>query len=214
MPATPTPGGDCSPLYRALLWDLAGTLLVRDGSNWRTGPLPGWREVLPRLARDWRMAVATGEESRSARSLLAESGMLPHFEEVYGDLPGYGGKPHGEILREMGARPACSLAIGDRLGGDLPADTDELVLLLVGTRDAPTRAGLIEEVVGRLTAAAPTCLEAFRTLVRGGKPHPASIGTVGHGAVTAAWTCAELPEAELWIFEPDWMDARRPVIVV
>lgn len=214
MPATSGPECLCSPLYRALLWDLAGTLLVRDRKAHRTVPLPGWSGILPALARDWRMVVTTGEASRSARSLLAEAQMLPLFEEIYGDLLGYGGKPHGQILEEMGAKPACSLIIGDRLDGDLPVDTDELVLLLVGTRGEAPSAGLIRQAVGKLASAAPTCLEAFTDLTKRGFPRPDSIGTDDDGTVTAAWTTDELPGAELWLYEPDWMDGQRRVIVL
>ena len=89
---------------RVLLWDLAGTLHVHDRTTHRSGPLPGWENFLPDLARDFRMVVATGEESNSARSLLTGYGLLPLFEEVFGDLLTYGGKPHGEILRQMGGR--------------------------------------------------------------------------------------------------------------
>lgn len=201
------------PLARALLWDLAGTLLVSDPVTGANGPLPGWEQGLPRLARDFRMVVSTGEESRSARALLAASGSLPFFEDVYGDLAGYGGKPHGEILRAMKARPECSLVIGDRLRGDLPADTEGLVLLLVNQGGEILTAGMIADLVERICAVDPSPHAAFRELARRAASDPDSIGPLAGGRVTAAWRSEELSNARLWIFEPDWLDGRRSVII-
>ncbi len=214
MSSQVTPPDRAGAMARCLLWDLAGTLLVSDPQTYRSAPLFGFEEVFPRLARHWRMVVTTGEDSRSARSLLAEAGMMPYFEEIYGDLMGMGGKPHGEILRGMRGRPEASLVVGDRLRGDIPADSDELVLLLVGQRNRDTSAQEIESVIDGLTAIDTSPLAAFRTLAARSEAVADSIGPVGGGSVTAAWRSPELGGAELWIFEPDWLDAQRPVIVV
>lgn len=208
-------GAECADATgRCLLWDLAGTLLVSDPDTYRSAPISDWEDVFPRLAKNWRMVVTTGEESRSARSLLTDTGLLPWFEEVCGDLMGMGGKPHGEILRGLRGRPACSLVVGDRLRGDIPADCDELVLLLVGQRGRDTAAGEIEAVIGKLLAVDPSPLAAFRELAARAEPASDHVGPYGGGTVTAAWRSPELGGAELWIFEPDWLDAQRPVVVV
>ena len=197
-----------------LLWDLAGTLLVYDGITHRSGPLPGWETALPDLARDFRMVVATGEGSASARGWLAEHGLMPYFEEVFGDLLSPGGKPHGEILRELGGRPAHSLVIGDRLRGDVPADSEQLITLLVNQDGEILDAALIGEIIRTLQKAAPTMPEAFREFAGRAKPDPYSLGPRGGGLVTAAWRSDELSGARLWIFESDWLDERRSIILV
>jgi hypothetical protein len=139
---------------------------------------------------------------------------LPHFEEVCGDLMGLGGKPHGEILRGLRGRPACSLVVGDLLRGDIPADCDELVLLLVGQRGHDTAAQEIETVIEGLLEVDASPLAAFRALAARGTEATDLIGPVGGGSVTAAWRSPDLGGAELLIFEPDWLDEQRPVIVV
>ena len=201
-------------LGRCLLWDLAGTLLAFDPLVGRSSPLPGWETALPDLARNWRLFVTTGEESRSARGLLGSHGMLPVFEEIFGDLLNSGGKPHGEILREIRGRPELSLVIGDRLQGDVPADTDELVLLLVNQGGEILNAAMIAATVGQIRETAPTIPEAFRALSARAEPDPDALGPCGGGAITAAWRSDELAGARLWIFEPDWMERRQMVIVV
>ncbi len=201
-------------LGKVLLWDLAGTLLVHDQTTRRSGPLPGWDAALPDLSRDFRMVVATGEESGSARRLLTDYGMMPFFEEVFGDLLTPGGKPHGEILHRMGGRPELSLVIGDRLLGDLASDCDDLVTLLVNQDGEILNGPIMAAAVRHLEAAAATMPDAFRELVGRSEPDPESLGPCGGGMVTAAWRCDELSGARLWIFEPDWMDAQRSVVVI
>ncbi|MBU8870163.1 MAG: HAD family hydrolase [Gemmatimonadales bacterium] len=199
---------------RILLWDLAGTLLIHDEITHRTGPLPGWEDSLPGLARDFRMVVATGEESNSAGYWLEDYGLLPFFEEVFGGLLSHGGKPHGEILHQLGGQPKLSLVIGDRLRGDIPTDCDDLVTLLVNQDGKILDAGLIAETVRFLQQAAPTMPEAFRKLAARSEPDPESLGNRSDGMVTAAWRSKELSGARLWIFEPDWLETPRAVIVI
>ena len=201
-------------LGRVLLWDLAGTLWVHDEVTNRSGPPPGWEDSLPRLARDFRMVVATGEGTASARSLLSNHELLPFFEEIFGDLLAPGGKPHGEILRQMGGRPELSLAIGDRLRGDIPADCDDLVTLLVNQDGEILDTGLVAATVHALRRAAPTMPEAFRELAGRAEADPESLGPRSGGMVTAAWRSEELSGARLWVFEPDWLDAPRSVVVI
>ena len=211
------PGPEASPrnaLGRVLLWDLAGTLLVHDRITGRSGPLPGWEESLPGLARDFRMVVATGEGTESARSLLLDRGMLPYFEEVFGDLLTPGGKPHGEILRQLGGRPELSLVIGDRLRGDIPTDCDDLVTLLVNQSGEILNAGAVAAIVRALQNVAPTMPAAFRELAGLAEPDPEALGPHGGGMVTAAWRSKELFGARLWIFEPDRLESRRPVVLI
>ncbi len=201
-------------LGRILLWDLAGTLHVHDRATHRSGPLPGWETALPDLARDFRMVVATGEGTESARSLLRGYDLLPFFEEIFGDLMAYGGKPHGEILRQMGGQPNFSLVIGDRLRGDIPNDCSDLITLLVNQDEEILDAGIIASVVRTLAQLAPTMPEAFRQLTNRAEPDPESLGHRADGVVTAAWRSNDLDGARLWIFEPSWLEDPRAIIVI
>jgi hypothetical protein len=201
-------------LGRVLLWDLAGTLLVHDETSHRSGPLPGWETALPSLASDFRMAVATGEGTSSARNLLSGYGLMPFFEEIFGDLLAHGGKPHGEILRQLGGRPELSLAIGDRLQSDVPGDCENLVTLIVNQNNEILNGELIANTVRAMQKAAPTMPDAFRELAERATPDPEVLGPHSGGLVSAAWRSEELSGARLWIFEPDWVDSRRAIILV
>ena len=53
------------------------------------------------------------------------------MEAVFGDLIYPVGKPYGEILRQLGGLADRSLAVCDRLRADIPADTDEVVTILI-----------------------------------------------------------------------------------
>ena len=93
----------------------------------KASALPGGEEFLPEMGKDFRLVVTTGDEKRSARNLLSGFGLLSNFEDVFGDLYTPLGKPYGRILQQLGGNAECSLAIGDRLRADLPADTDKVV---------------------------------------------------------------------------------------
>ena len=160
------------------------------------------------------MVVATGEGTGSARGILTNYELLPFFEEIFGDLLSHGGKPHGEILQQMGGQPELSLVIGDRLRGDLPTDCDDLVTLLINQEGEILDAGLVAATIHALRKMAPTMTEAFRGLTERAETDPESLGPRGGGMVTAAWRSNELSGARLWIFEPDWLEARRAVIVL
>ncbi len=201
-------------LGRILLWDLAGTLHVHDRATHQSGPLPGWENAFPGLAQDFRMVVATGESTEPARNLLRDYGLFSFFEEIFGDLLTYGGKPHGEILRQLGGQPSLSLVIGDRLRGDIPNDNDNLVTLLVNQDEEILDAGIIAQTIHYLRKAAPTMPEAFSLLAGRAEPDPASLGDRSNGVVTSAWRSNDLDGARLWIFEPDWLKASRSVIVI
>lgn len=214
MPERYSANRTADALGRVLLWDLAGTLLVHTDVHHRSGPLPGWEVALPDLARDFRMVVATGEGPSSARSLLNEYGLAPYFEEIFGDLLAHGGKPHGEILRQLRGKPECSLAIGDRLQSDIAFDCDDLVTLLVNQNGEILNAAIIAATVRALQDAAPTMPEAFRMIAGRAEPDPEALGAHNGGLVTAAWRSEELSGARLWIFEPDWLNSRRSIILV
>ncbi|MBE0565089.1 MAG: HAD family hydrolase [Krumholzibacteria bacterium] len=192
---------------------MAGTLLPCDPVTGRAGALPGSDTILPVLGRDFRLLVATGDTTEGARSLLREFGLLQHFDAVYGDLHGPVGKPYGAILGRVGADPRCSLAIGDRLRADLPADTDEVVTVLVNQDGDRVSAGLVAALVWRLRGQAEEFPAAFDALLAGAEPTPAVVGPWQGGAVVkAGWAHGEAA-ASLRVYRHPALAGDRRVIV-
>lgn len=201
-------------LNNFILWDLAGTLLMSDPTTRRMAPFPGWELILPDLARQNRMIVTTGEESESARYLLAKYALTPYFEEVFGDLIAPAGKPHGKILHSLGGDTRQSLVIGDRLRGDVPADSEELLMVLVDEEAMADDPAQLPRVLRALCDGADSVPVAFRGFCERAEPDPESIGPRDGGLVTAAWRSPELSGARLWIFEPDWLYGRRMIVAL
>ena len=54
----------------------------------------------------------------------------------------------------------------------------------------------------------------FRREAGRAEADPESLGPRSGGMVTAAWRSEELSGARLWVFEPDWLDAPRSVVVI
>jgi len=210
------PPGDSPELPPgAMMWDMAGTLVPFDQATGRAQALPGCDTFLPELARSFRHVVTTGDGTASARGMLAALEILPHLEAVYGDLAMPIGKPYGEILRGMGADPARSLAVGDRLGADIPADTDQVVTLLVNQRGDVINAGMVAYIVHVLqkqsAADFPT---AFRHLTINAMPDPAAVGRVAGGEITAAWRRNDGFMYRLWTFAHPALQGERLVIAI
>lgn len=201
--------------YRGtLLWDLSGTLFPYDPTTGRSGVLPGCDEFLPELGRDFRLVVTTGEGTASARSLLADNELLPLFERIFGDLPAGGGKPYGEILRQLGADPRRSLAVGDRLAADLPVDTADLVTLLINQDGQVLNAGRVAFMIDLMRRRADTFPEAFDALTDDAEPAADLLGPTRGGRVTEAWRREDGFPYRLLHFEHSRLDAPRRVIII
>ena len=203
-----------SPATSFLLWDMAGTLIPYDPVSGRPGPLPGCDEFLPELGRDFRMVVTTGDGTATARAYLAGCDILPHMEQVFGDLNRPVGKPYGEILHELGGDPGTSLAIGDRLRADVPADSDQVVTLLINQEGGVANAGMVAFMTHILKKQSGTFPQAFRMLTAGAAVDSERVGPAAGGQVTAAWKRNDGFEYRLWEFEHPALRGSRLIIVI
>ena len=202
----PTQDIDCRGVA-CLFWDLAGTLVAVPGGH---ASLPGCAEFLPQLARDFQLIVTTGEGTGSARDWLRRAELLDYFEEICGGLlGGAAGKPYGEILERRGARPECSLAVGDRLTADVPADTDRLVTVLINQGERTANAGMVAYLIDLLRQQSPSFPAAFRKLAADAQPEPSPFATVHQ-----AWRREDGLTYRLWIYRNPLLDGDRLVIVL
>ncbi len=197
-----------------LLWDMAGTLIPFDPVTGRASALPGGEEFLPEMGKDFRLVVTTGDETRSARNLLSGFGLLSNFEDVFGDLYTPLGKPYGRILRQLGGNAECSLAIGDRLRADLPADTDQVVTILVNQNGEIINAGMVSFLISILQKNGASFPEAFHTLTRKSDPAPEFEGDLQGGQVLEAWSCHSGFTFRLLKFQHPLLDGERLLIVI
>jgi len=212
MPST-QPNPPVPPKGRsALFWDLAGTLLPYDQTTGRPGILPGSDEYLPELAKNFRLFVTTGDTTGDARSLLADHGLLPHFEAVYGDLFGPVGKPYGAILGQVGADADRGLAIGDRLRADVPGDTADLVTVLINQDGDMLNAGMISFLVERLQRRADSFPAAFDDLLAAGEHDPSA--EAADDAVARAARVTDGFALRLWLYRHPALEGDRRVIVI
>ena len=200
---------------RALLWDMAGTLVPYDPQTGRPGVLPGSDEYLPELGREFRMFVTTGDSCGSARSLLGQFELLDHFETVFGDLFAAVGKPYGAILATVGADPALSLAVGDRLRADVAADTPDVVTVLINQDARIDNCGKIGFLIKRLLGRAESFPAAFDILMNESEPDPEEWEGPAQGGeiVTSRWSPGAVP-CRLWIFRHSLLAEDRRVMVL
>lgn len=208
-----TPRLDCKD-KAFLLWDMAGTLVPFDPVTGSPRALPGCDEFLPELGQDFRLIVTTGDQKDSARNLLGGFGLLSHFEKVFGDLFSPVGKPYGEILRQLGGLPTCSLAIGDRLGADIASDTPEVVTLLINQGDDTVSAGLVAMVIGKLRKMSPNFPEAFHLLCQKSEPDESLQGYRGQGEVVKAWRGNLGFPCQMFLFQHPVLDGDRLIIQI
>jgi len=213
------PDADLTPLRptegdSALMWDMAGTLIPFDPVTGRASALPGCSDFLPELGNVFRLVVTTGDSTASARGLLTDFELLSHFEAVYGDLFLPVGKPYGEILRQLGARPDCSLAIGDRLRADIPADTAELVTILVNQNGDVINAGMVSFIIRILRQHGPSFPAAFDHLTTDADPDADAVGESRGGTIGKAWRRNDGFPYRLWSFTHPALDGSRRVIVI
>ena len=197
-----------------MMWDMAGTLIPYDPVTGRPQPLPGCAEFLPELARHFRLVVTTGDGSASARGFLAGFEILPHLERVFGDLSSPVGKPYGEILRQIGGHPDRSLAIGDRLRADIPADTDQVVTILVNQEGDIINAGMVSFMAHILRKQSERFPEAFRLLAANAAPDPDPVGSAWGGEITQAWRRNDGFEYRLLVYRHSALAGDRLVIVI
>ncbi len=193
---------------------MAGTLIAYDGLTGRPGAIPDGEEFLPELGKDFRLFVTTGDETENARAMLRGFELLRHFEDVFGDLYTPLGKPYGQILRQVGCAPEHSLAIGDRLRADLPADTPDVVLLLVNQSDETVSAGRVNFMVGILRQHGATFPAAFHALKEKGTPLPARVGEMMGGRIRSAWQVKVGFGFRMFEYEHSLLDGGRLVIEI
>jgi len=197
-----------------MLWDMAGTLIPFDTVTGRPLPLPGCDDFLPEMARHFRLVVTTGDGTASARGFLAGFEILPHLEHVFGDLGNPVGKPYGEILRKMGGAPERSLAIGDRLRADIPADTDQVVTILINQEGDIINAGMVSFMTHILRKQSDSFPEAFRLLAANAAPDPDPIGSAWGGEVTEAWRRNDGFDYRLLVYRHSALAGERLIIVI
>ena len=169
---------------------------------------------MPEMGKDFRLFVTTGDESQSARNLLSGFGLLSNFEEVFGGLYTPLGKPYGLILRKIGGRPECSLAIGDRLRADLPADTDQVVTVLINQNGEIINAGMVSFLIRILKKNGETFPEAFHSLTKNADPAPELVGELQGGQVISAWHCHSGFTFQMLKFQHPLLDGERLLIVI
>jgi beta-phosphoglucomutase-like phosphatase (HAD superfamily) len=205
-----TPGRQNS----ALLWDMAGTLIPFDPYSGSPRALPGCDEFLPELAKEFRQVVTTGDQHDSARSLLSGFGLAHHFEQIYGDLFAPVGKPFGEVLRHLGARPEQSLAIGDRLTADIASDHQGVVSILINQGKDTVSVGMISLIIKHLRKLGPDFPSAFSAWCEASEPVPEAIGPRSGGELVdvrqavAGFTC------RLMTFRHPVLDGDRFIIQI
>jgi hypothetical protein len=214
MPPVDPPAAQPESQDAVLFWDLAGTLVSYDAVTGRPGPLPGCDEFLPEISRQFRQVVTTGDGTASARGVLANFEILPHLEAVYGDLLNPVGKPYGEILRELQGRPECSLAVGDRMRADIPADTDQVVTLLINQDGDVVNAGMVHFMTHILRKQSLVFPEAFRLLTAAATPDPEKTGPVWGGEIVEAWRRNDGFDYQLKVFRHSVLAGDRLVIVI
>ncbi len=197
-----------------LLWDMAGTLIPFDPVTGRAAALPGGEEFLPEMGKDFRLVVTTGDETRSARNLLSGFGLLSNFEDVFGGLYTPLGKPYGRILRSINGKPQCSLAIGDRLRADLPADTDEVVTILINQNSEIINAGMVSFLISVLKKNGDSFPEAFHSLTKNADPAPELMGELQGGHVLSAWNCHTGFSFQMLKYQHPLLDGERLLIVI
>lgn len=200
---------DCQGLAY-LFWDLAGTLIHSLSPSRASAALPGCDEFLPQLAQDFQLVVTTGEGTGSAKDLLRRVDLLGHFVEVCGGLGGLiAGKPYGEILDRRGGRPECSLAVGDRLAADVPADTDQVVTVLINQGSQVANAGMVAYLIELLRKQSDSFPEAFIRLADAAQPIQAPFASVKE-----AWQREDGLAYQLWIYRNHVLEGDRLVIVI
>lgn len=210
----PDPSGCPGARDHVLLWDLAGTLIPFDRATGTMGALPGSRNILPELGRRFRQVVTTGEETESARGLLTGFGLADNFEQIFGGLFAPLGKPYGEILRHLKAKPASSLAIGDRLGSDLASDTPEVVTLLLNQDGDIATAEVVAAVVDGMLSRAACFPSAFSALCKEWAPDHELAQELMGGRVTGAWRGELAVPCLLLRFEHPMLDGDRMIVQI
>lgn len=197
-----------------LFWDMAGTLIPFDPLTGAPGPLPGCDEFLPELGQHFRMLVTTGDEQGSARGLLSGFGLVNHFEKIFGDLFAPVGKPYGEILRHLGGRPGCSLAIGDRIRSDVASDTPEVVTLLINQNGDIANAGAVSMVIRHLLRLEGNFPAAFEALAGQWEADPGPVGERAGGHITRCWRGDMGFPCQLMRFSHPVLDGDRMIIQI
>ena len=197
-----------------MLWDMAGTLIPYDLVTGRPLPLPGCHDFLPEIARHFRMVVTTGDGTASARGFLAGFEILQYLEQVFGDLAFPVGKPYGEILRQLGGKPDNSLAVGDRLRADIPADTDRVVTILINQDGDIINAGMVSFMTHILRKQSLCFPEAFRLLAANAAPDPESVGSASGGEIIEAWRRNDGFPYRLQVYRHSALAGERLIIVI
>ncbi len=166
------------------------------------------------MGKDFRLVVTTGDETRSARNLLSGFGVLPYFEDVFGDLFTPLGKPYGTILKKIGGQAPCSIAIGDRLRADLPSDTDQVVTILINQNSEVVNAGMVSFLLKLLRKQGGTFPEAFHCLAEKADPAPELMGELQGGQVTKAWNSHSGFDFRMMVYQHALLDGERLVILI
>lgn len=214
MPTNGHPPDHTSPSTAIMCWDMAGTLIPYDPVTGRPFPLPGFSDFLPELARYFRLVVTTGDGTASARGFLDNFEILPHMEKVFGDLMYPVGKPYGQILRELGGEPEQSLAVGDRLRADIPADTDRMVTILINQEGEIINAGMVSFMTHILRKQSPSFPEAFRLLAANAAPDPEPVGSAWGGEITEAWRRNDGFDYRLLVYRHSALAGDRLIILI
>ena len=125
--------------------------------------IPGVAEIVPALARRYRLAIVTSSDRAPFARTHARTGLLEHFELVLaqGDYPR--GKPHPDpylrAVERLGVSPERCLVIEDSERGLLAAKAAGLRCWIIPSRlTAGGRFGAADAVLDHLGAAAARLL--------------------------------------------------------
>lgn len=197
-----------------LMWDMAGTLIPHDPITGHPQAIPGGCEFLPKLGSSFRQVVTTGDNPRSADHHLTAFELRPFFETIFGDLYCPVGKPYGEILRHLGGIPENSLVIGDRLRADVPADTTNLVTILINQGPEVLNVGRLVSLIDLLQQTADTFPKAFTRLAAEAVPDTGIQGPAQGGTIAQARRQNSGFALTFFLFEHTGLDSARMVIVI
>jgi len=197
-----------------LFWDMAGTLLAFDPITGRPGTMPGCREYLPELGKDFRLYVTTGYSTGSARALLKDFGLIEFFDDIYGDLGMPVGKPYGEIMRRVGGAQESSLAIGDRLNSDICMDCNDLVTVLVNQSGEIVNVGMVMHLIKVLKKQSLSFCDAFDKISLNAEENPGAVGPARGGRITHAWNVGGGFPFQLWKYHHEILGNERRIIVL
>ncbi|MFH1844362.1 MAG: HAD family hydrolase [bacterium] len=189
-----------------IFWDLAGTVLTRDGAKGHIVSLAGFAEAMTALQTRYAIHLTTSDDTDSARDLLRSMNLLQCFHGVHGNFRVGTGKPYGELATELDVPPESCLAIGDNLYSDVPADSDRVVTVLINQEGFTLHAAIIAALVELLESRGESLCAGYEALFAAAQPLPDSDPPLRQNL--------DGIECFMFYFEHRALNAPRPVILL